>query len=349
MMKKNIYFFQWISDLGGADTRLKELIQLFSESGKYNLFCIPNDKFRLQEVHNTDFLKKYNVNILYWDELPDKAEGFAISFCNFRLFSESWRVNKIKSMGLKFIWSNDMMWAENSEIEAIERNKIDCVIFTSIFHKLVLSNKNPSLKNGVKNYIIPNYFHEINYDRKLNKTPSLKDKFVIGKLSRDDTMKYSENFPEIFNKINIKNKHFRFMGWGANLSSKFSRFNFNKNWELLSNNQETILNFLSQLDLYVFNAHHEYIENQSRSMIEAQLLGIPVITPNYGNFPNMIWHERTGFLWNNLEEFYFYIEKIYNNKYLYEILSNNAKSISRTIWCNKDAQINAWEIVFNNI
>jgi hypothetical protein len=102
-MKKNIYFFQWISDLGGADTRLKELIQLFSETNNYNLFAIPNDDFRLEENHNTDFLKNHNVKILSWNDLPDKDNGFAISFCNFRIFSEKWRINKIKSIDRKSV------------------------------------------------------------------------------------------------------------------------------------------------------------------------------------------------------------------------------------------------------
>ena len=33
---KNIYFFQWISDLGGADTRLKDLIQCLKQTNNYN-------------------------------------------------------------------------------------------------------------------------------------------------------------------------------------------------------------------------------------------------------------------------------------------------------------------------
>ena len=106
---ENIYFFQWISDLGGADTRLKELIQLFAETGKYNLFCIPNDANRLQEKDNVDFLNRHGVKTLTWEELPIKTNGYAIAFCNFRLFQDPWRLEKIKNIGLKFIWSNDMM------------------------------------------------------------------------------------------------------------------------------------------------------------------------------------------------------------------------------------------------
>lgn len=347
-MKKNIYFFQWISDLGGADTRLKELVQLLSETGKYNLFSIPNDKERLDEKENADFLKSHGVNILSWDELPEKDSGFAISFCNFRLFSEPWRINKIKSMGLKFIWSNDMMWTTPEESKHIENNYVDAVIFTSQFHQQVLNSKSESF-NKVKNYILPNYFHSKNY-QKVDKYLELKDRFVIGKLSRADEMKFSENFPLFYSKMPVENSKFRIMGWNEELNNKFSWFKFHKNnWDLLPENKETIIQFLSQLDLYVFNAHHEYIENQTRSMIEAQLLGVPSIAPNYGNFPNMVWHGRNGFLYNTIEECYYYINIISKNFSLYKELSNNAANLSKQIWTNKESQLEKWENIFNNL
>ena len=53
----NIYIFQWISNLGGADTRLKELIQLFSKNKNYKMFIIPNDNERVDEKDNVEFLK----------------------------------------------------------------------------------------------------------------------------------------------------------------------------------------------------------------------------------------------------------------------------------------------------
>lgn len=347
-MKKNIYFFQWISDLGGADTRLKDLIQLFAETNKYNLFSIPNDDFRLKEKSNTDFLNKNNVKILSWKDLPNKDKGVGISFCNFRLFSEKWRIEKIKSMGLKFIWSNDMMWTTPEESEFIEKKYIDALIFTSDFHKFILQKKSESFKK-IKSFIIPNYFHYENYI-KLNKHPSLKDKFVVGKLSRADELKFSEDFPLFYDKMPIENPKFRIMGWNKKLYEKFNWFNFqNDNWELLEENEESIIEFLSQLDLYVFNAHHNYIENQTRALIEAQLLGIPSVAPNYGNFPNMVWHGRNGFIYENLEECYTYINLINKNKSLYKELSYNSLNLSKEIWTNKKFQIEKWENIFNNL
>jgi glycosyltransferase involved in cell wall biosynthesis len=347
-MKKNIYFFQWISDLGGADTRLKELIQLFAETGKYNLFSIPNDKERLSEIENSNFLKQHNVKILSWDDLPEKDSGFAISFSNFRIFSEVWRIDKIKSMGLKFIWSNDMMWTTKDEASAINQNKIDLIIFTSEFHRFVLSKKDNTFTK-VNNFIIPNYFH-LNKYKDFPKKSDQENKFVIGKLSRADLMKFSENFPLFYEKMPIRNPKFRIMGWNKNLTDKFKWFNFDKNkWDLLNENEESILEFLSKLDLYVFNANHLYIENQTRSMIEAQLLGVPSIAPNYGNFPNMVWHGRNGFIYNTIEECYNYIKLLNNNKYLYNELSNNSKNLSQYIWTNKDHQLQLWEYIFNNL
>lgn len=345
---ENIYFFQWISDLGGADTRLKELIQLFAETGRYNLFCIPNDVNRLQEQENVNFLNRYGVKTLAWEELPIKTEGYAIAFCNFRLFQDSWRLEKIKKIGLKFIWSNDMMWSSKEEGAAIEQKLVSSVIFTSDFHKKQLLKVNP-LFAKLESFIVPNYFHLDNYI-KAPKKESLKNKFVVGKLSRADEMKFGENFPLFYDKMPIENPKFRIMGWQQKLSDKFKWFEFNKErWELLTENQETILGFLSQLDLYVFNAHHDYIENQTRSMIEAQLLGIPAIVPNYGNFPNMVWHGRNGFIYNNIEECYKYVNLLQKDKDLYNEISNNSFDLSKTVWTNSNAQLKYWESIFQSI
>lgn len=344
---ENIYFFQWPSEVGGADTRLKDLIELFSISNHYNLFCIPNDEFRLNEKNNIEFLKKNNVTILTWDNLPLKSTGYAISFCNFILFQESWRLQKIKDIGLKFIWSNDMMWSSKEEIAAIENNLVSAAIFTSDFHQKRLIKINPTFEK-IKNYIIPNYFNSSKY-QKIYKKSYLNDKFVIGKLSRAEWTKYGENFPLFYKKINIPNVHFRFMGWDDNLKQKYNWFNFDKNFEVLNEGQENAIEFLSQLDLYVFTCHHNYTENQSRSIIEAQLLGIPCIAPNEGNFPNMIWHGRTGYLYNNIEECYEYILKLYNDRDLLNILQYNSKIITETIWSNNNLHLSLWKNIFKNI
>lgn len=342
---KNLYFFHWPSDLGGADTRLKDLIQGLNTLKTYNLYCIPNDDFRLKEVHNIKFLKDNNVKIMSWSELPQKTDGYAIAFCNFRLFSEKWRILKIREMGLKVIWSNDMMWTTSEEMSALKENLIDVYLFTSQFHKQILESKSPEIRNNTS-YILPNYFYPDNY-KIMTRKEETKNKFTIGKLSRADMMKFSENFPLFYEKMPLENPLFRIMGWNEKLGEKYKWFNFNQDrWNLLPENKEGIIEFLSQLDLYVFNANHQYIENQTRAMVEAQLLGIPAIAPNYGNFPNIIWHGKNGFIYRSIDEAYSYIENIQKDKLLYTELKRNSLTLSHSIWCNIENQAGHWENIF---
>jgi glycosyltransferase involved in cell wall biosynthesis len=352
MKKTKIYFFQWISELGGADTRLKELIQALSSfKDEFEIFSIPNDDFRLTETENVNFLKENNVTPISWSDLPKKTDGYAIAFCNFRLFSERWRIEKIKSLGLKFIWSNDMMWRSDPEISCLNDKLIDANIYTSIFNREILKNHNKSfvMPKSVREYIVPNYFHLPNYFKHPRK-PHLKDHFVLGKLSRSDLQKYSENFPLFFEKMPLKNPLFRMMGWNENVSKHYSWHDFDKNkWELLPENAEDKLEFLSQLDVYVFNANHTYIENQTRSMIEAQLLGIPTIAPNYGNFPNMVWHTRNGFIYRSTEELFDMVKMLESQPLARQQMGNNAKNLAKQVWCDKDIQINLFKQIFKDL
>lgn len=167
MTKPNIYVFQWISDLGGGDTRLKELLILLKN--EFDITCIPLDEWRLKEKHNTDFLDLHGIKYCTLSDLPEKLEGFAYSNCNFRIFSEKHRIDFIHNSGLKFLWSNDMMWNDNHELEAISLGKVDCVLFTSPFHQSVLENSilkaNPLQKMAIYGCLIK--IKNIYYDKRI--------------------------------------------------------------------------------------------------------------------------------------------------------------------------------------
>lgn len=340
----NLYIFQWISDLGGADTRLKELLILLKD--KFNITCIPNDNFRLQEKHNTDFLDYHNIKYLSREELSPKLDGFAYANCNFRLFKEKDRIDFIKNSGLKFLWSNDMMWTTNEELDAIKQNKVDCCLFTSNFHKSYLYPSILSSNPNQKTFIIDNYFDSDSwpYIDRPERT------MVCGKVSRDDIMKFSENFP-VFYESSCSGScvNFKIMGWNDHLTKKYSWFDFDNNkWQFLKNNQLDTKEFLGSIDVFLYNCNHRFIENQSRAIIEAQLTGCPVVAPNKWNFPNMIWDTRTGFLWQNLEE----LGDIINDLTNYERrnkLGKFASYCTREIWCDKNKALAQFEQLLNFI
>jgi glycosyltransferase involved in cell wall biosynthesis len=337
----NLFFFQWPSDLGGADTRLKDLIQGFNNSKKYNLYCIPNDNGRLLEKHNTDFLDQNNVRYLSWEALPNKLEGYAISFCNFRLFSEKWRIEKIKSIGLKFIWSNDMMWRTPEENQCIEQNLVDAVIYTSEKH---YKDTSTIQTKQIKEAIIPNYFYPDNYqyiDRKQ------KNFISIGKHSRPDMLKFSDNFPLFYESLPLNNPKYRVMGINSKFKERFKWFEFSNRWDLLRSNQETIIDYLSSLDVYVYNSHYSFTETQCRATIEAMLTGLPVVAPTKDNFLNQIWHTKSGFLFNTDEECRYFVKILEKDFILRKNIGKLARTISLDLWCDTNKQIETWEKLFN--
>lgn len=341
-MKTDLYVFQWISDLGGADTRLKELLILLKDD--FNITCIPNDDFRLKEKHNTDFLDSLGVKYCMPSGLPEKMEGFAYANCNFRLFSERNRIDFIKSKGLVFLWSNDMMWTTKDELDAIKAGKIDCCLFTSPFHWGVLGKNIFSAKNDQKGAILENYFDSSTWS--YVERPS-RSETVFGKVSRDDPMKFSEDFPVFYESVTAGvDARYRIMGWGPRQEKKYTWFGFSGRWEKFGVNALPTQDFLHSIDVFLYNCNHKFIENQSRAIVEAQLTGLPVIAPNKWNFPNMIWSQRTGFLWDDLEEARDACLQISDRETRIK-MGRIANDCARDIWCDARAARRKWEAVLN--
>jgi len=343
-LKTDLYVFQWISDLGGADTRLKELLVLLKDD--FNITCIPNDEFRLKEKRNTDFLDSLGVKYCMPESLPDKVEGFAYANCNFRLFSEKSRIDFVNSKRLKLLWSNDMMWTTKEEVEAIKRGQVGCCLFTSPFHWSILGKKVFEAKPDQKAAILENYFDSSTW--KYFERPR-RDFAVFGKVSRDDPMKFSEDFPVFYESATLGvDARYRVMGWGDRQTKRYSWFDFSERWETLKTNAEPTQEFLNSIDVFLYNCNHKFTENQSRAIIEAQLTGCPVVAPNKWNFPNMVWDQRTGFLWGDIEGAREACRALSD----YETrrkMGRLASECTRDIWCDAEAARRKWQSVLNYV
>jgi glycosyltransferase involved in cell wall biosynthesis len=341
-MKPNLYVFQWISDLGGADTRLKELLVLLKDD--FNLTCIPNDEFRLKEKHNTDFLDSLGAKYCMPSQLSGKLEGYAYANCNFRLFREKNRLDFIKDSGLKFIWSNDMMWTSKEELDGISEGKVDLVLFTSPFHKSVIGESIFSANPDQKGAILDNYFDSSTW-------PYVEREFrefvVCGKVSRDDLMKFSEDFP-VFYESATKGLPVRYsvMGWSQKLFKKYDWFSFSDRWNLMPVNFMKTQDYFSSIDVFLYNCNHKFIENQSRAIIESQLSGVPVVAPNKWNFPNMVWGGRTGILWNDMDELKEGLSDLMNYEFRKK-MGKMSSEVTRDIWCDSISAKRKWGVIIN--
>lgn len=344
IMKPNLYAFQWISDLGGADTRLKELLVLLKDD--FNITCIPNDEFRLGEKHNTDFLDSLGVKYCMPSDLPKRLDGYAYANCNFRLFRERSRIDFIKDSGLKFMWSNDMMWTSKEELECISEGKVDMVLFTSPFHRSVIGGSFARARRDQKTAILENYFDSSMWP--YVERPR-RDTVVCGKVSRDDLMKFSEHFPVFYESATLGMPvSYSVMGWSEKLSSKYSWFDFSSRWNLMGTNRLPTQDYFSSIDIFLYNCNHKFIENQSRAIVESQLSGVPVVAPNKWNFPNMVWNGRTGVLWDDLEGLREGLSELMDYKNRVK-MGRMASDCTRQIWCDAEAAKRKWESVINQL
>lgn len=343
-MKTDLYVFQWISDLGGSDTRLKELLMLLKDD--FRITCIPNDEFRLGEKHNTDFLDSLGIKYCMPSGIPKNPEGFAYANCNFRLFKEVARIDFIKSLNLKFLWSNDMMWTTNEELENIAKGKVDCCLFTSPFHHERVSPAIISINPNQKSAILDNYFNSSTWPYRERPRRST---LVCGKVSRDDRMKFSYDFPVFYESATrLVSASYKVMGWSQDLARTYDWFKFSDRWKLLGTNASDTQEFLESIDVFLYNCNSEFTENQSRAVVEAQLTGCPVVAPNKWNFPNMIWDQRTGYLWNNLEELREYLVDLSNYEFRMK-MGRFASDCSRDIWCDPVSAKRKWNAVLNYV
>ncbi|NDB60258.1 glycosyltransferase family 1 protein, partial [bacterium] len=265
--------------------------------------------------------------------------------CNFRIFKEVERIDFINNSGLKFLWSNDMMWTTNEELEAIRLNKVDCCLLTSKFHYDKLTPRILMSNPKQKTFIIDNYFDSDTWP--YYKRPQRN--MVCGKVSRDDLMKFSENFPVFYESAcSDLPVEFRIMGWSDNLNKKYSWFKFDNRWTMLKPNALDTKEFLNSIDIFLYNCNHRFIENQSRAIIEAQLTGCPIVAPNKWNFPNMIWHTRTGYLWDSLEELQDVMQDL-NNYDFRTKLGALASNYTRDIWCDKTKALDQFNSLLNYV
>lgn len=336
MEKPKLVILQWPSDLGGADTRLIDLLKLLHAD--WDITCVPNDPFRLTEEKHVSFLNSLGIKYCLLDQLPHRYEGVAFSCCNFRLFTESWRIKAVKDRGMKLIWANDMMWQDKEEINVITQGLVDLVLFTSDFHKSMLLPKIASSNPMQRHAILPNYFDADSWSEKKNRNES--NRLVIGKSSRADWLKYPDDFPLFYERLG-DDISFDILGWSTELGKKYAWHNFDSRWNLRNASSIPVKDWLEKIDLFLYCSHYKFIENQSRSVVEAMLSGVPVVAPRKYNFPNMIWDRRCGWLWDTLDELREGIE-LMKDPLSREIFSKRSRSWALDIWCNSEEAKNKW-------
>ena len=248
-----VYLFGWPSFLGGADTKVAHLLRLLHRDFAFTV--IPNDAPRLEEKVWTRELDQLGIAYTTLDRLPRRLKGAALAICNDRFFTDG-IANQARDRGLRVIWSSEMMWHQQGELDAVKQGVVDKVLYTSEIQKRKLSPGYGGLPSHITgNYIEPQAFPFIE-----RRNPT----FAIGRLSRPDPAKYPEDFPVFYECLGLGDVRFRVMAWSEDLRRKYAWHRFDDRWDLLESEAEPQVRFLHSLDLFVYPLGHQFVESWGR-------------------------------------------------------------------------------------
>jgi hypothetical protein len=330
--RKPLYIFGWPSFLGGADTKLVHLLPLLRD--KFEITVIPNKAELLAERVWTSYLKRLKIKYCIFEDLPKKVSGIGLSLCNGGFFPDG-IAKRARDKGLKIIWSSEMMWHHEGELDAVKEGLVQKVLYVSDLQKKYLEKGYGDLPSAMTgNFVNPRSFPF--KDRK-------HDTFAIGRLSRADPAKFTEDFPVFYECLELPDTRFRVMAWSEEMATKYRWHKFGPQWDLLKEEQETQVDFLHSLDLFVYPLGHQFRESWGRSTVEAMLTGcIPLVPPGH-HLDHLIKDGVNGYICHDFKDYQMRAHELYNNYDLRRQMSRRSREYTAATVCDRKQHERMWE------
>jgi hypothetical protein len=303
----------------------------------YRITVIPNDVFRLRERYWTRFLDNLGVRYLPRRALPRKLEGYALSLCNDRFFKGG-LARQAKERGLQTIWSSEMMWHHDGELEAIRAGLVDKVLYVSEVQQRRLAKNYGRLPWVITgNYIEPRCFP---FRERRHRT------FAIGRLSRADATKYPEDFPVFYEALGLPDTRYRVMAWDRALARKYRWHAFDARWDLLPALQESTVRFLHSLDLFVYSLGRYCTEAWGRSTVEAMLTGCIPLVPAGHHFEHLLISGVSGFICQDFLEYQGWAQRLCRDYPWRRRVSAQCRAHAVHELCDPEQHRRLWREVF---
>jgi glycosyltransferase involved in cell wall biosynthesis len=335
---RHVFVFGWPSRLGGADTKLADLLRLLH--GSFAITCVPNDPAQLHDRSWTAFLDELGVAYGTLDSLAPRLDGVALSLSNQAFFTAG-IAQRAREKGLTVIWSSEMMWHHPGELEAVRAGVVDAVLYVSDLQRAALEPGYAAAAGaGLKWAVTGNYIDEAQFPF-ADRTGAA---FTIGRLSRPDPLKYPEDFP-VFYECLLPDARFRVMAWDQALAHKYRWHRFDDRWSLLPPDAERAVEFLHRLDLFVYPLGHRFRESWGRSTAEAMLTGcVPLVAPG-DHLEQVVQDGETGFVCRVFDEWRDRARQLQRDAALRRRMAARARAHVTGTLCRKDDHLTIWKAI----
>lgn len=326
-----LYLFGVPGKVGGAATKIAHLVRLLHRD--FQITVVPPSHQSAKDREVRSLLEPFQVRSVPWKELPKQLAGVGLAICERDFFSTG-RARELKERGLRFVWSNEMMFAFKGEAEAAQAGGIDRVLFVSEFQAQAFA----ATHRGVPSFLTGNYIDPDDFPWHERRHPV----FTLGRLSRADLEKYPLNFPSFYEELGLKEVRYRVMAWNPEVARQYRWHRFGPEWELLPENKEPTRTFLDSLDVFLYPLGHRVKESWGRAVVEAMLTGCVPVVPAGHQFHQLMVSGESGFICHGYEEWRDCVRRLRADHPWRLKLSRQAAAHAREHLCDPELHRQRW-------
>lgn len=329
--RRELFIYGAPGDVGGAATKIRDLIRLLGEVLDIRV-VLPGRQY-LRNAELLRQLKRLPCSFLPFEELKRSPGAVCLSVCETAFF-KSGHAARLKDLGFKVVFSNEMTWAFDGEREACRDGVVDKVLYVSNFQREALAPVNGATPFAYTS----NYIHADAF-------PFVERRhwpMTMGRVSRADPEKYSENFPAFYEAICPFDMDFRIMGWDAKCAAKFRWFEFGPRWTLLKLNAWPVSEFLGELDFFVYSTDRKLHESWGRAVVEAMLTGCIPLLPTGHAFEEFITSGDSGFICFDAAGYRAALKTLYQDVGVRSAISRRASEVAREVICSPRRHRDIW-------
>lgn len=163
-----------------------------------------------------------------------------------------------------------------------------------------------------------------------------KDKVCFGMHSKRLGNKWNDEIEKLIKDVNKRytsdQVEFRFMGIKGDLRKKIEKI---ENVICLNENEESVKDFLSKLDVFMFFPDWKREEPWGRVIAEAMVSGCPVIALNKGGTEDQVLRGNNGFLCKRYNDYLKYVIHFIEHKDEIPVMSLNSIRISKDFYSER--------------
>lgn len=322
--------------VGGADTELFDQIKVWLKMGlKCRIIPTSQPRYPINYSHPNLVIEEIGRYVACYNK-------HVISYCN-QFFLRD--IEVIRYYAKTISWVNCMCFNFKKEINAHKNGLIDFFLYQT---KHQYYRCAPNLLKVNSDYtaipIIP-YFDNTNFPFCNHPSGDIK----YGRISRCSYDKFSKYQFKIYrNAVQNRNIKGIVLGWSQNLERFYNDsdqlyLKTNNKIDFLEQGSITAQEFYKQCAIICMST--DSFENLPRIAFEAMSSGCVLIVDNRGGWKDLIDHEHTGFLCDNIEDFIKYLQYMMDNPDARMNITKNARQYLEAKY-SYEVSASRWEEFF---